>query len=213
MEPTAKLIASLASLAWPVVFAILLYKLFDPIKNLVESARSRKFTLKVAGNELSMDEASEQQRLIISDLQAKVAEIEKRSNVSPDSEVASEPELARSYKRILWVDDHPSNNSYLAATIEDRGASIVTVLSTNEALEVIEKQKFDFVISDMGRPEGDHAGLDLIRKLKQLGIELPVYIFCGRWASNNLRSEAEAAGVAGITSSATTLLSMLPLTS
>jgi len=213
LESTAKLIASFASLAWPVVFSILIFKLFDPLKNLIESARSRKFTLKVAGNELSMDEASEQQRLIISDLQAKVAELERHLSSSQACEMASEPELARSHKRILWVDDRPSNNSYLAATIEDRGASIVTVLSTDEALSTIRKQKFDIVISDMGRPEGDHAGLDLTRKLKQLGIDLPVYIFCGGWASKNLRSEAKAAGVSGITSSATTLLSMLPLAS
>lgn len=213
MESSAKLIASLASLAWPVVFAIFLYKLFDPIKSLVESARSRKFTFKVAGSELTMDDVSEQQRLIISDLQAKVAEIEKRSNVAQSFEMALELEPELSHKRILWVDDHPNNNIYLAATIEDRGASIVTAQSTDEALEMIEKENFDIVISDMGRPEGGRAGLDLTRKLKELEKELPIYIFCGRWASENLRLEAKAAGVSGITSSATTLLSMLPLTS
>jgi len=211
LESTAKLIASLASLAWPVAFAIVFYKLIEPIKNLIESARSRKFTIKVAGSELSMDEASEQQRLMISDLQAKVAEIEKKTNASKIPELAANPELQRSHKRILWVDDRPSNNSYLAATIKDRGASVAIARSTEEALARIRREEFDIVISDMGRPEGDQAGLDLTREIKKMERDLPIYIFCGGWAAKHLHSEAEAAGVSGITSSATTLLSMLPL--
>ena len=52
MDDAAKLISAIASLAWPLVLAVLLIKLFGPIRSLVESARARKFTLKVAGNEL-----------------------------------------------------------------------------------------------------------------------------------------------------------------
>jgi CheY-like chemotaxis protein len=213
VESAAKLISSLASLLWPLIFIVLLYKFFDPIKILIESARSRKFTIKVGGNELTMEEASEQQRVLVSDLQAKVSEMEKRamSGHLHNSPIIREP--VTSNKRILWVDDDPKYNSFVIAGLEDRGVTVITELSTDAALSKIEREAFDIIISDMGRPEGEHAGLDLAKKLKGLGVATPVYIFCGPWAAKNLSEQAKNTGVAGITSSATTLLSMLSLAS
>ena len=65
MESLAKLISALSALAWPAIFCYLLYKFHDPILTLIKSAQGRKFTIKVAGNELTMEEASEQQRKIV----------------------------------------------------------------------------------------------------------------------------------------------------
>lgn len=208
MADLAKLISALASLAWPIVFAVLLYKLYEPIRVLVNSARARKFTIKVAGNELTMEEVSEQQRAILTDLQEKVAEIEKKA---PTAIARTSAESQPSKKRILWVDDQPKNNSYLVAGLSERGAMVDTALSTDEAVAKIKTGNYDIVISDMGRPEGDQAGLALTRQLKELNVQAPVYIFCGGWAAKNLRKNALEAGVSGITSSGTTLLSMLPL--
>lgn len=213
MENIAKLVSALAALAWPVVLAALLYKLHVPIRTLLESALKRKFTIKVAGNELTMEEASEQQRAIVSDLQNKLAELEKRLNLGPDSvkvQMAAPPAKGQG-KRILWVDDKPKNNSYLIATLEERGLRVDTVLSTDEGMAQFKKGAYDIVVSDMGRPEGDKAGIDLTRKLKVVSPATPVYIFCGAWAAHNLRAEALAAGASEITSSVSTLLSALPL--
>lgn len=63
MDHLAKLFSATASLAWPLMLGVLLFRLDGPIRTLVESARGRKFTIKVAGNELTMEEASEQQRV------------------------------------------------------------------------------------------------------------------------------------------------------
>lgn len=208
MADLAKLISALAALAWPIVFAVLLYKLYEPIRVLVDSARARKFTIKVAGNELTMEEVSEQQRAILTDLQEKVAEIEKQA---PTAIARTSTESQSSRKRILWVDDQPKNNSYLVAGLSERGVMVDTALSTDEAVAKIKTGNYDIVISDMGRPEGDQAGLDLTRQLKELSVQAPIYIFCGGWAAKNLRKQALDAGVSGITSSGTTLLSMLPL--
>jgi hypothetical protein len=60
MESLSTLLSSLASLAWPAIFAVVIFKFSEPLKKLIESAQGRKFTLKVAGNELTMEEASEQ---------------------------------------------------------------------------------------------------------------------------------------------------------
>jgi CheY-like chemotaxis protein len=213
VDDVAKLIAALASLAWPVVLAVLLFKLYGPIKSLVKSARGRGFTIKVAGNELTMEEVSEQQRVIVSDLQNKVAELEKRAFNAPADQGASieRPAPLRSTSRILWVDDEPRNNSLLAAALEERGTRVEIALSTDEALKKFTKQSFDAVISDMGRPEGDKAGLDLTRAIKALSPDTPVFIYCGSWGARMLRKEALDAGVAEITASASTLLAALPV--
>lgn len=211
MDALAKLLSALASLAWPLLFAVLLYHLFGPIRTLVESARGRKFTIKVAGNELTMEEASEQQRAIVSDLQTKLAELEKRigSGIVPLLGTISPP--TTSSKRLLWVDDNPKNNSYLVASLEERGVRVDIALSTDEALAKFKTTQYDIVVSDMGRPEGNKAGLDLTTKLKEFRPNVPVFIFCGASAARNLRDEALKVGVTEITSSATTLLSVLPL--
>jgi len=211
LDDAAKLISAIASLAWPLVLAVLLIKLFGPIRSLVESARARKFTLKVAGNELTMDEVSEQQRALVSDLQGKVAELEKRMGTPSEAEALPAPGEAPRTTRILWVDDTPRNNSLLAATLEERGAKVDIALSTDEGLAKFKKQAYDVVLSDMGRPEGEKAGIDLTRKLKALSPSTPVYIFCGSWAARNWRSEALDAGAAEITSSASSLLAALPI--
>jgi CheY-like chemotaxis protein len=213
MDDTAKLISALASLAWPLVLAILLFKLFGPIRALVESARGRKFSIKVAGNELTMEEVSEQQRVIVSDLQSKVAELERRLSTVPTAAPAQFRPIEPSAQRVLWVDDSPRNNSLLAASLEERGARVDVALSTEEALTKFKRQRYDFVLSDMGRPEGEKAGIDLTKKIKAISPTTPVFIFCGAWAARNLRAEALSAGANQITSSATTLLSALPLSS
>jgi CheY-like chemotaxis protein len=210
VDELAKLISALASLAWPIVFAVLLAKLFGPLRALVESARARKFTIKVAGNELTMEEASEQQRALLADVQNKLVQLEQQlAPVAVVRDVPSEPRSTG--KRILWVDDRPKNNSFLVASLEERGVRVETALSTDEALEKLKRQRFDIVVSDMGRPEGDKAGIDLALRMKAVAPDVPIYIYCGRWAADNLREEALAAGVSEITASGSTLLAALPL--
>ena len=238
MDTLAQLFSALASLAWPVVFAVLLFKLYGPIRKLVESASGRKFTLKVAGNELSMEEASEQQRKSIDDLQFKLAELERLLAGAPAASLQPAPHLppvgrgapaasgaarspaplpqvaaapAASTQRILWVDDHPKNNSFLIASLEERGVRVDQALSTDAALARLGQQSYDIVISDMQRPEGAKAGIDLARQVQARALPVPVYIVCGPGAARGLREEALAAGVAEITASGTSLLSALPL--
>jgi CheY-like chemotaxis protein len=214
VDNIAKLISAISSLAWSLVLAILLFKLFEPIRSLIESARARKFTLKIAGNELTMEEVSEQQLVIISDLQRKVADIEKSMAHAPTTQftqMEQDTSTAPSEKRILWVDDKPRNISFLVASLEKRGARVETALSTKEGLTKFRKRSYDIVLSDMARTEGGKAGIDLTKKLKDMSPNIPVFIYCTSWAARNLRKEALEAGVTEITSSASTLLAALPL--
>jgi CheY-like chemotaxis protein len=204
LEAAAKVIAALAALAWPIVVAVLLIKFYSPLKGLVETARARKVTIKVAGHELTMDEVSNQQVDAFSDLQSKVAELEKRLGAAP-SEASASASPSASPKRVLWVDDTPKNNSFFIASFENRGARIDTALSTDEGVAMFMRGQYDVVISDMGRPEGQRAGIDLARAIKLHSPDTPVYIFCGQWAATNFREEALAAGATQITASGTTL--------
>ncbi len=213
MDDLAKLISAIASLAWPLLLAVLLGKLFDPIRGLVESAQVRKFAIKVGGNELTMEEVSEQQRFMVNDLQSKVAELEKRMNSAPNAVPYQRRNLEQSTRRILWVDDNPRNNSLIAAAIEERGARVDIALSTDEALTKFKRETYDIVLSDMGRPEHEKAGIDLTKRLKAMSPSTPIFIYCGSWAARNLRDEALIAGASDITASPTTLLSGLPLIS
>lgn len=212
MESSAHFVSALASLAWPALFAVMLFRFSEPLKKLIESARGRKFTIKIAGNELTMEEVSEQQRLMVSDIQLKVAELEKRLTLGVTEPLNLAATPTRSGKHILWVDDRPKNNSLLIASLEERGAKIDVALTTDEGIEKFRSTRYDMIISDMGRPEGDKAGIDLVKKVRALGADIPFYIFCGSWAARNLEEESLKAGVTRITSSGTTLLSVLPLT-
>lgn len=207
----AKLISAISSLAWPILFGILLYKFYQPLKTLIESARGRKFTIKVAGNELTMEEASEQQRQIINDIQSKLAEVEKRlALIQP---INSSPEITNTLrsKQILWVDDNPKNNSYLVASLQEKGHIIDIALTTDEAITKFTSQQYDIVISDMGRPGDGKAGITLAKQIRTLSPQVPFYIFCGAWAAKNFQEEALKNGVTDITSSGTVLLFKLPL--
>ena len=211
MEPVAKLLTALASLAWPAIFAVAIFVFFEPVKKLIESARGRKFSIKVAGNELTMEEASEIQRKTVNDIQAKLVELEKRLATSSPDAFVPESIRTRCSKRILWVDDRPKNNSFLVASLEETGARVDVALSTEDGVEKFKSASYDIVLSDMGRPEGGKAGIDLAKRIRDLNRRVPFFIFCGGWAGQNLREEALAAGVTEITSSGTTLLGQLLL--
>ena len=213
MENVAELTSALASLAWPALVAIFAFKFLEPLKGLIESFRGRKFTIKVGDNELSVEEASEQQRIITADIQSKLAELERRL-ASGQPVILSEPPLSTiTRRRILWVDDSPRNNSFLVATLQERGHEVDIALTTTAGISQFRAHTYDAVISDMGRPESDKAGIDLVEKIRKYNSDVPVFIYCGSWASKNMRQEALSAGATEITSSGTTLLSLLPLES
>ncbi len=68
--------------------------------------------------------------------------------------------------RVLVVDDEPDARELVAAVLTGGGAEVVSVGSAGEALEEMERQRFDVLISDIGMPEMD--GYALISKIRQL---------------------------------------------
>lgn len=246
MDGMTALIDALAALAWPLLLAGVLLWLREPLRSLLDSAASRRFTLKVGGNELTMEEASEQQRALIQDLQQQIVAIRQELTAQPhpptkrlpdgDFPLASEgtgrpgraarsgdddspgpaPEPpVSSPATVLWVDDQPRNNSTLIAHLEEMGLSVETVGSTQEALGLLERRRYDRVITDMGRFEGGTyhatAGIDLVRALRNLGSEVPVIVYTSREQVRSHHEEAEQAGAQLVTASPTAMLAGLSL--
>jgi CheY-like chemotaxis protein len=78
---------------------------------------------------------------------------------------------------VLWVDDCPDNNIYERQLLEALGINFVLAKSTGEALDKINQQSFDAIISDMGLPPNPKAGYRLLNELQSSGDKTPFIIY------------------------------------
>jgi CheY-like chemotaxis protein len=81
--------------------------------------------------------------------------------------------------KILWVDDRPENNAYEREAFESQGIEFSLALSTNEAIEILNSNKYAAIISDMGRKEGSQEGYVLLEKIRKSGLNTPFFIYAG----------------------------------
>ena len=83
--------------------------------------------------------------------------------------------------KLLWVDDHPDNNSYERQALTELGAIIVTAEDTNQAITQLSKQqvRFDVVISDFERTGDARAGYTLLTMVRKLPDPVPIIIYSG----------------------------------
>lgn len=110
--------------------------------------------------------------------------------------------------RILWVDDRPKNNQYTKEAFESVGISVDIALSTREALEKLNTQTYNAIISDMGRVEGPREGYILLDKIRELGLETPFFVHAGS-SSTQHKIETQRHGGQGCTSNPSELFEMV----
>lgn len=79
---------------------------------------------------------------------------------------APSPEITHAGLRLslLFVEDHEATMVIMAKLLRRRGHHVVTAASCAEALSLAATQRFDFVISDLGLPDG--SGQELMRSLR-----------------------------------------------
>lgn len=94
-------------------------------------------------------------------------------------------------RKILIVDDEPEIRSLLADYLEDLG-EVVGVESGDSAIQMLEQDRFDVVISDYSMPGMN--GLELLRRLNANGGEVPLIWITGS-SSRELVVEAWKEGV------------------
>lgn len=94
---------------------------------------------------------------------------------------------------ILVVDDNPIDRNIAAACAVEQGLEAIHSENGVEALEVIERDKPDFVLTDLQMPEMD--GLTLVRTVKERFPGVPVILMTG-YGSEQIAVEALQAGAA-----------------
>ena len=104
---------------------------------------------------------------------------------------------------ILWVDDHPANNRLEVQLFRQNRIAVHLAESTADALKLLAVNRYDLVISDLGRGEDRLAGLEMTQAMKQRGANVPVIIYTvrpkdasGQAAQRKLVADAGAADLA-----------------
>lgn len=215
MQDFAVLLNAIATMAWPVLAGALVYRFRTQIGQVIESVRSRGFTLKIGGQELTVAEANEQQRTLIADLQTQVMTLRSAMEAAGMAIASTaEPQGVQAPKRraVLWVDDNPKNNSYFIEQLRKAGSEVDLAASTAEGLSRMARKEYGLILTDMGRVEGGDfrptAGLDLLAGARKVYPGTPVVFVTTAQSVMRYRTQVEAAG-ARITNSVTELASIV----
>jgi CheY-like chemotaxis protein len=72
--------------------------------------------------------------------------------------------------RVLVVEDEPDARHLLAAVLQKRGARVFMAASAEEALEVLQRERPDVLLSDIALQEQD--GYELIKRVRSLPPEM-----------------------------------------
>jgi CheY-like chemotaxis protein len=224
----ARIIEAIGSLLWPLLVAVLLIRILPHVPGVVadlrRALRSRAFTVKVAGVELTVEEATEQLRRQVTDLQTHMAlQLAERDGAAPvpppappsaagAGEAAGPPAPGR--PTLLWVDDHPDDHALELAKLRDDGIEVLLARSTAEALDVLSLRRgVGAVVTDLARSEDGefraHAGLALLRQLKEAEHDQPVLVYTEAARAELDRRDALDAGAALVTASPVELLAAL----
>lgn len=100
-------------------------------------------------------------------------------------------------KRILWVDDRPEANVYEKRAFGALGIEINTATSTDMALAMIRDGDYALVISDLGRPEGERAGVALLQRMREQGNQTPYVIYTNTAKVRDIRNLTGLDGATG----------------
>lgn len=91
---------------------------------------------------------------------------------------------------MLVVDDEPELLEILSEYFELKDFNVFTAESGNKALEFLDKEKVDFVLSDIRMPDGD--GIHLVKSLRAIDEKEPViYLYSGQIDKNSLSTDED----------------------
>lgn len=82
--------------------------------------------------------------------------------------------------RLLVVEDEPSLGSTLVESLAAQGFEPYLVSSMTEAEAVIWERPFDLILLDVMLPEGQEAGFELARALRESGFRQPILFLTAR---------------------------------
>lgn len=82
--------------------------------------------------------------------------------------------MAGSKATVLIVDDEPAILSFLEPSLSDAGYQTLTATNAIEALDLLSRRTVDVALVDIKMP--GISGLELLRRLKDSGVETPVLV-------------------------------------
>jgi CheY-like chemotaxis protein len=227
----ARIIEAIGSLLWPLLVAVLLIRVIPHIPAVVgdlrRAMRARAFTVEIGGAELSVEDATEQLRRQVTDLQTHLAnQLAERDGAAPPNPAgavppgpagagaAAGPAADHGRPTLLWVDDHPDANTMELAKLRDDGVEVLLARSTAEAMDVLSLRRgVGAIVTDLGRTEDgelrSHAGLALLRQLHEAEQAQPVLVYTSARRAELDRQDALDAGAVTVTSSPTELFAAL----
>lgn len=106
----------------------------------------------------------------------------------------SESESVVWKNKILWVDDCPENNEAVIKLFEQRNVQFDKAVSTEQGIQLYKKNRYDAVITDMGRDRESDAGLTLITRLNNLRCEIPIIVYASYTAVQKYGEQARRMG-------------------
>lgn len=188
--------------------------------------RNRDIDLEVAGNKISVQRATHKIGEDVAELQARIAHLEEaisRSDQSTGQEMKPHHELEKTHleperagmegrRRILWVDDFPSNNAFIVENLKGRDFEVDIKLNTEDAVKIFTALDHQLIITDLGRMENgiDNplAGLDLISAIRRVNAEVPIIVFAGK-RGVAMREELIGAGASAVTASGIDVMKLI----
>lgn len=110
-------------------------------------------------------------------------------------------------RKVLWVDDYPSNNEAIIDLYRQQGVDFDLALNTAQALDYLAKEEYDLVISDIRRSSEPDAGVRMIREInRHFGSPPPILIFSSIQAVEYFGKSAKKEGASLVTASARVLV-------
>ncbi|MDQ2710983.1 MAG: response regulator [Acidobacteriota bacterium] len=103
------------------------------------------------------------------------------------------PYRAPANSAILLVDDNRDGNLARRSVLEELGYKVVPAASGSEALELLDRERFDLVITDYRMLPVD--GVELIKTLRERGFTRPVILLTGFAQNLGLHPETTGADV------------------
>lgn len=94
--------------------------------------------------------------------------------------------------RLLAIDDQSVILDLISAMGRSMGYRVATANSGEQGLRLAQREAFDIILTDLSLP--GLSGLDVARRLRQQGIEVPIILVTG-WEANLEPSELAASGI------------------
>ena len=166
-----------------------------------------------SGKEIEVTELSRLQQKSLDDMQEAVTQLllaHPPDGGAAVTALAGMPTAQKPASQVLWLDDHPRNNTLLVEQLERENIKVDQAVSTRQALAMLQQKPYALLITDMARVENRRrikdAGVRTVREVRQAQPALPIIVYCSKDTVASYGTEAEAAGARFITTSGTSLL-------